>query len=66
MPWPDLWRVVGQGIVTAYAGIVLVTAFVFYGDNVSLRVPVGALGQGADIYAMDLWLLRGIWMALRS
>jgi hypothetical protein len=43
-PRPHLGRVVGQGIVAGNAGVVLTAALVPDGDNVALRMVVGALG----------------------
>lgn len=57
VPCPDLWGVTGQGFMTADAGVVLATALVFDGDDVQVRVPVGALCCGRDLDAMH----GGMW-----
>jgi len=53
VPCPYLWGMPGQGFVAADAGIVLAAAFVFDGDDVQVRVPVGAFCFGRDVDAVD-------------
>lgn len=43
----------GSGLMTADAGVVLSAAFVLDGDDVQVRVPVGALRGGRDVDAVD-------------
>lgn len=63
---PDEGSMVGKGIVAAYASIILLTALVFDGDDVSFGVPVSALCQGTDIDTPDWRLSRWMWMAIVS
>lgn len=51
-----------QCLMTADAGVVLAAALVLDGDDVQVRVPVGALRGGRDIDAVDdgmLWAEAG-------
>lgn len=63
MPWPDLRGMAGQGVMAADAGVVLAAALVPDGDDVQVRVPVGALCGGRDVDAVDervLWMGVGV------
>lgn len=63
MLWPNLWEVSGQCLMTADAGIVLAATFMLDCDDVQVGVPMGALGGGRYVYAVDdrmLWMGGGI------
>lgn len=47
-----------QCLMAADAGVVLAAALVPDGDDVQVRVPVGALRGGRDVDAVDDRLLR--------
>lgn len=53
----------GQGVMAADAGVVLAAALVPDGDDVQVRVPVGALCGGGHVDAVDervLWMGVGV------
>lgn len=57
VPWPDLRRMVGQGVMAADAGVVPAAAFVLDGNYVQVRVPVGTFCGGRHVDAVDEWML---------
>ncbi|GAB3732501.1 hypothetical protein GCM10027594_14370 [Hymenobacter agri] len=51
--WPDLGGMAGSFVVALDASVELAAALMLDGNNVALRMPVGALGTRIDFCAVN-------------